>query len=162
MPEPMPRSWRELNALTLAYLGDGVYELWVRTHLLNNGHEKVKDLHRLATQYVCAATQAKLLHHILPHLDEQETSVVHRGRNAKGGHPKNTDVVTYRHATAFEALVGYWQLTGKTERMHWAFEQVDELLQQDDGEKVNGDAPKEDESSNGEFIPSPEHFDIDC
>lgn len=124
----MSRSWQEMNALTLAYLGDAVYELWVRTHLLTLGYEKVKDLHHMATEYVRASTQATLLHRILPQLDETESQVVHRGRNAKGGHPKSTDVVTYRHATAFESLVGYWQLTGKTERMLWAFEQLDGLL----------------------------------
>jgi len=138
----MPRSWQEMNALALAYLGDGVYELWVRTHLLNSGYEKVKDLHHLATKYVRAGTQAKLLHHILPYLDEQEVCVVHRGRNAKGGHPKSTDVVTYRYATAFEALVGYWQLTGKTERMLWAFEQVDKLIE--DSDEEGNDILKED------------------
>jgi len=135
-PNLMPRSWQEMNALTLAYLGDAVYELWVRTHLLTLGYEKVKDLHRLATEYVRASTQASLLHQILPHLDETESQVVHRGRNAKGGHPKSTDVVTYRHATAFESLVGYWQLTGKTERMLWAFEQLDELLRDSEKSRV--------------------------
>jgi ribonuclease-3 family protein len=128
-PHLMPRSWQEMNALTLAYLGDAVYELWVRTHLLTLGYEKVKDLHHRATEYVRASTQAALLHRILPQLDETESQVVHRGRNAKGGHPKSTDVVTYRHATAFESLVGYWQLTGNTERMLWAFQQLDELLE---------------------------------
>lgn len=128
----MTRSWQEMNALTLAYLGDAVYELWVRTHLLSLGYEKVKDLHRLATDYVRASTQARVLHQILPQLDETESQVVHRGRNAKGGHPKSTDVVTYRHATAFESLVGYWQLTGNTERMLWVFEQIDELFMDPD------------------------------
>lgn len=156
----MPRSWQEMNALTLAYLGDAVYELWVRTHLLSLGYEKVKDLHRLATKYVCAGTQAKLLHHILPDLDAQETSVVHRGRNAKGGHPKSTDVVTYRHATAFEALVGYWQLTDHTERMLWAFNQVEGCIM-DNEEKANGQLPTEEEIQDDEVL-NPEQFDIDC
>ena len=118
-----------MNALTLAYLGDAVYELWVRTHLLSLGHEKVKDLHRLATEYVRASTQAILLRKIMPYLDEAENQIVHRGRNTKGGHPKSTDVITYRHATAFEALIGYWQLTGQADRMQWAFEQVDEIIE---------------------------------
>lgn len=135
----MARSWQEMNALTLAYLGDAVYELWVRTHLLSLGHEKVKDLHRLAIEYVRASTQATLLHQILPRLNETESQVVHRGRNAKGGHPKSTDVVTYRHATAFESLVGYWQLTGNSERMLWAFEQLDELLVNSDKNPVSYD-----------------------
>jgi ribonuclease-3 family protein len=162
LPAPMPRTWQEMNALTLAYLGDGVYELWVRTHLLNSGYEKVNDLHHLATKYVRAGTQAKLLRHILPYLDEQEVCVVHRGRNAKGGHPKSTDVVTYRYATAFEALVGYWQLTGKTERMLWAFEQVDKLIE-DNSEEHAGDVAKADDILKdenvlkGEDVPKEEH-----
>jgi ribonuclease-3 family protein len=122
-----------MNALTLAYLGDAVYELWVRTHLLSLGYEKVKDLHQKATEYVRASTQSNLLHQILPLLDETENQVVHRGRNAKGSHPKSTDVVTYRYATAFETLVGYWHLTGQIDRMHWAFEQLDALLMNPEG-----------------------------
>ncbi|MDR3599615.1 MAG: ribonuclease III domain-containing protein [Desulfosporosinus sp.] len=125
------RNWQEMNALTLAYLGDAVYELWVRTHLLELGHEKVKELHKQAISYVRASTQAQLLHALLPDLDEIEHQIVLRGRNAKGGHPKNVDVVTYRHATAFESLVGYWQLNDRTERMQWAFAKVDGMLQEE-------------------------------
>ena len=142
-----------MNALTLAYLGDAVYELWVRTHLLSLGYEKVKDLHRQATEYVRASTQAALLHQLLPQLDETESQVVMRGRNAKGGHPKSTDVVTYRYATAFETLVGYWQLTEKSDRMIWAFEQLDELLihleknkagaQDDTGSRLEGNLERD-------------------
>ena len=133
------RNWQEMNALTLAYLGDAVYELWVRTHLLELGHEKVKEIHNQAISYVRASTQAQLLHALLPELDEVEQQIVARGRNAKGGHPKNVDVVTYRHATAFESLVGYWQLNGRIERMQWAFNRVDGLLQ-DDSSKETGNA----------------------
>lgn len=119
-----------MNALALAYLGDAVYELWVRSHLLDLGYTKVRELHKVAISYVRATTQASLLHRILPELDQVEQQVVLRGRNTKGGHPKNVDVITYRHATAFEALVGYWHLEGKVERMEWAFQQVSELLQE--------------------------------
>lgn len=119
-----------MNALALAYLGDAVYELWVRSHLLDLGYTKVRELHKVAISYVRATTQASLLHRILPELDQVEQQVVLRGRNTKGGHPKNVDVITYRHATAFEALVGYWHLEGKVERMEWAFRQVSELLQE--------------------------------
>ncbi|MCB8815648.1 Mini-ribonuclease 3 [Desulfosporosinus shakirovi] len=121
------RNWQEMNALTLAYLGDAVYELWVRTHLLELGHEKVKELHEQAISYVRAGTQAQVLHVLLPDLNEVEQQVVMRGRNTKSGHPKNVDVVTYRHATGFESLVGYWQLSGQTDRMRWAFDKVDEI-----------------------------------
>jgi len=124
----MKRDWQEMNALTLAYLGDAVYELWVRTHLLASGYVKVNELHRAATHYVRASTQAKVLQKILPDLYETENQVVMRGRNAKGGHPKNTDVITYRHATAFEALIGYWYLTGQTARMEWFFAQIDDIV----------------------------------
>jgi len=123
------KNWREMNALTLAYLGDAVYELWVRTHLLELGqHEKVKELHKQAVSYVRASTQAQVLHALYPELNEVEQQVVLRGRNAKGGHPKNVDVVTYRHATAFESLVGYWQLNRQNDRMEWAFNKVDDIL----------------------------------
>lgn len=115
------KSWQEMNALSLAYLGDAVFELWVRQHLLEQGLDKVRELHRKAVNYVRASTQAQILHRIMPELDETEQQVVHRGRNTKGGYPKNVDVVTYRHATAFEALIGYWYLEGKSERMDWAF-----------------------------------------
>jgi ribonuclease III family protein len=123
------RDWQEMNALTLAYLGDAVYELWVRTHMLEQGHEKVKELHKQVISYVRASTQAQILRALLPDLNEVEQQVVLRGRNAKGGHPKNVDVVTYRHATAFESLVGYWHLNRQNDRMQWAFNQVDDILQ---------------------------------
>lgn len=115
---------KELNPLALAYLGDAVYELWVRTHLLEQGIGLVHVLHKQATEYVRAGTQARALHRIMPALSEEETRIVLRGRNAKGGHPKNVDVVTYRHATAFEALIGYWHLNGENERIKWTFDQV--------------------------------------
>ncbi|HUS87996.1 MAG TPA: ribonuclease III domain-containing protein [Desulfosporosinus sp.] len=123
------RNWQEMNALTLAYLGDAVYELWVRTHMLELGHEKVKELHKQAVNYVRASTQARILGALLLDLNEVEQQVVLRGRNAKGGHPKNVDVVTYRHATAFESLVGYWHLNRQNDRMQWAFNKVDGILQ---------------------------------
>src|SRR5665648_78233 len=131
------RNWQEMNALTLAYLGDAVYELWVRTHMLELGHEKVKELHKQAVSYVRASTQAQILHVLLPELNAIEHQVVLRGRNAKGGHPKNVDVVTYRHATAFESLVGYWHLNRQNERMQWAFDQVDDIIQGESLKETN-------------------------
>ncbi|WP_088228422.1 ribonuclease III domain-containing protein [Desulfosporosinus sp. FKB] len=128
------RSWQEMNPLTLAYLGDAVYELWVRTHLLELGNEKVKELHKQAISYVRAGAQAQILQVLFPELDDVERKVVLRGRNAKGGYPKNVDVVTYRYATAFESLVGYWQLSGQAQRMQWAFSQVDGIIGKGPGE----------------------------
>ena len=117
-----------MSALALAYLGDAVYELWVRTHLLDRGYAKVRDLHNRAVNYVCAESQARVLRALLPELNETERQVVLRGRNTKGGYPKNVDVVTYRHATAFECLVGYWHIHGQEERLEWAFNKVDGIL----------------------------------
>lgn len=128
LPPKMNRNWQEINTLALAYIGDAVYELWVRNHLLELGIEKVQDLHKAAVSYVRAATQALVLHHLMPELTGEEQQAVLRGRNAKGSHPRNVDVVTYRHATAFEALVGYWHLEGRDERMAWAFGQIDGIL----------------------------------
>lgn len=118
-----------MNILTLAYLGDAVYELWVRTHLLEKGIEKAEDMHKHAVCYVQAKNQANLLKALLPELDEDEISVVMRGRNAKGHHPRNVDVLTYRHATAFEALIGYWHLTGNTARLQEIFARIESLME---------------------------------
>jgi len=123
------KSWQETNALALAYLGDAVYELWARTHMLELGYEKVNELHTHTVKYVCAETQAKIFHELLPKLNETEGQVAMRGRNTKGGHPKNVDVVTYRHATAFESLIGYWHISGQDERLQWALAKVDGIIQ---------------------------------
>lgn len=110
----------QLNSLALAYMGDAVYEQYVRHHLLQNGKVKPNNLHREATKYVSAKSQAKVIHHILAEglLTDQEVAVVKRGRNAKSGTiPKNTDVQTYRYSTAFEALIGYLFLGEKKTRL---------------------------------------------
>jgi ribonuclease-3 family protein len=109
---------KNLPALVLAYIGDAVYELYIRKHLVSSGLIKVDQLHKQAVKLVNAATQAQILHALLPHLSEDEASVVRRGRNAKSGSaPKNISVTEYRHGTAFEALIGYLHLSGKVERL---------------------------------------------
>jgi ribonuclease-3 family protein len=115
---------KQLNGLALAYIGDAVYEVYVRHHLLANGSVKPHQLHRQAIQYVSAKAQAKVLLALLEKelLTEEERAIVRRGRNAKSGTiPKNTDVQTYRYSTAFEALIGYHFL-GKNEK------RVEELI----------------------------------
>ncbi|RSK50449.1 Mini-ribonuclease 3 [Bacillus canaveralius] len=111
---------KQLNSLALAYLGDGVFELYVRRHLLQSGKVRPHFLHKEATIYVSAKAQARVIHHFLENsfLSQEEIAVVKRGRNAKSGTvPKNTDVQTYRYSTAFEALVGYLYLSGEEERL---------------------------------------------
>jgi ribonuclease-3 family protein len=110
----------QLNSLALAYMGDAVYEQYIRYHLLLKGTVRPNQLHRLSTQYVSAKAQSKVIHHLLDtsFLSEEETAVVMRGRNAKSGTvPKNTDVQTYRYSTAFEALLGYHYLSNNLTRL---------------------------------------------
>jgi ribonuclease-3 family protein len=111
---------KQLNGLALAYMGDAVFESYVRRHLLYSGKVRPNQLHRLATGYVSAKAQCRILFQFMSDklLDEEESAVVLRGRNAKSGTvPKNTDVQTYRYSTAFEALMGYLFLEGKLERL---------------------------------------------
>ncbi|MEH7376942.1 Mini-ribonuclease 3 [Neobacillus drentensis] len=111
---------KQLNSLALAYIGDAIYETYVRRHLLYSGKVRPNQLHRTGTTYVSAKAQSQILFQMMDHklLDEEELAVVMRGRNAKSGTvPKNTDVQTYHYSTAFEALMGYLYLTGKKERL---------------------------------------------
>ncbi len=123
----------QLNPLALAYLGDAVYELEVRKYLLDQGLVRVKQLHAAAVSMVKATTQAKVMHRLQSLLDEEESSVVRRGRNSKSGSPpKNTDVIDYRYATAFECLIGYWYLKGEQHKIDEAFQQALKVVEASD------------------------------
>lgn len=124
---------KQLNSLALAYMGDAIFETYVRRHLLYSGKIRPNQLHRAGTTYVSAKAQCQTLFQMMDDklLDEEELAVVMRGRNAKSGTvPKNTDVQTYHYSTAFEALMGHLYLTGKKERLEelvaQAFLYVDE------------------------------------
>jgi ribonuclease-3 family protein len=107
----------QLSPLVLAYVGDAVYELFVRTHLLRQ-EARVGDLHLAARELVRAATQARILRSLEPELREEEKRVARRGRNTKSGSiPKSATVSEYRHATGFECLLGYLFLTGQDDRL---------------------------------------------
>lgn len=111
---------KQLNSLALAYVGDAIYESYVRLHLLQQGNIRPNQLHQTGTKYVSAKAQASLLHKLFDEsfFSEEEMAVIKRGRNAKSGTvPKNTDVQTYRYSTAFEALIGYLFLNKEEERM---------------------------------------------
>ena len=107
----------QYGALTLAYIGDCVYELYVRSHLISDRVHKVNELHKTATKYVCAGAQAALFHRIEGLLTDEELDIFRRGRNTKSQVPKNADMQDYRAATGMEALIGYLYLQGETERM---------------------------------------------
>ena len=109
---------RTIPGLTLAYLGDCIYELIVRSVLVEQGIMHVSDLNKAAVAQVRAGAQAKLMQSIEPELTEDERAVFHRGRNAKSASiPKNASVAEYRTATGFEALLGYLYLQGRIGRI---------------------------------------------
>lgn len=127
-------------ALVLAYLGDAVYELYVRKYLVSCGYTKVDMLHRLAVRFVNAVTQAQVLHALAGILSEDEAAVVRRGRNSKSGSsPKNISVTDYRHGTAFEALIGYLHLSGREDRINEIFGIAREIvLSAEEGDNNEG------------------------
>ena len=104
------------GSLELAYLGDTVYDLHVRSHLVAKGG-RVGALHRQAVKFVCAHAQSEAFGRIAEMLTEAEAGVARRARNVKQSPPKNADAGEYHHATALEALIGYLYVTGQTERM---------------------------------------------
>lgn len=111
---------KEINVLVLAYLGDTVYEQFVRRYFIDKGISHVKDLQTLVIPIVQAKGQAFYLDRLMAEkfFTEEELSVIYRARNAKGhAHPKSCDILTYKHATALEAIIGYLQLIGNSNRI---------------------------------------------
>ena len=109
-----------INVITLAYIGDAVYEVYIREYLIKNGIAKVEELQKEAVKYVSAKSQAKILTYLMDNnlLDEVELDVVMRGRNYKRtSHPKNTDIITYKLSSGFEAMIGYLYLNNNKERL---------------------------------------------
>ena len=105
------------GSLELAYLGDSLYDLYVREHLIARGG-RVRALHRDAVHLVCAHAQSEALSRVEGLLTEAEADVVRRARNAHQSPPKNADPGEYHHATALEALIGWLYVTGQRERMN--------------------------------------------
>lgn len=110
----------EVNSLVLAYLGDTVYEGYVRRYLIDKGISNVNDLQKEAVKYVSAVKQAEFLKQMISvsFLNTDEIDIVMRARNYKTtSHPKSCDIVTYKYATGLEALIGYLKLENKKERI---------------------------------------------
>ena len=107
-----------LPPLVLAYIGDAVFELYVRILTAKEFNRPLKELHRHTVALVRASSQARMAHAIEPILEPDEHDVWRRARNAKSStHPRSADVLEYRHSTAFEAVLGYLHLCGRTERL---------------------------------------------
>lgn len=117
----------ELPPLLLAYVGDAVFELYVRQKLVAK-RLPIQHLHKAATRIVRAGGQEQALRIIEPHLREEEADVVRRGRNTKGRVPKNAEMAAYRRATGFEALLGWLHINNRAERLEelLAFLQIGE------------------------------------
>lgn len=124
-PRLSPDQIRAMSALALAHMGDCVYEILVRGWLCSGGLEVSANLHRETVLRVRASAQANALDAILPLLDEQETGVVHRGRNANIHMiPKGASRGEYRKATGLEALFGWLYLQGRTDRINVLFDHI--------------------------------------
>lgn len=109
---------RTYSPLTLAYIGDAVYDLVIRTIVVERGNTSANNLHKKTVRYVNAVTQARMIEALKDVLSEEERTIYKRGRNAKSHtSAKNASVIDYRKATGFEALCGYLYLTGRQERM---------------------------------------------
>lgn len=109
---------RTYSPLTLAYIGDGIFDLVIRTIVVARGNTSANQLHYHTSHVVKAATQAAMIQGLLKELTEEEENIYRRGRNAKSHTiAKNASVSDYRNATGFEALMGYLYLNDQTERM---------------------------------------------
>ncbi len=125
--------FNNINILSLAYLGDAVYELEIRKYFINMGIQKVNVLQKKALNYVSAKNQCKHINYLIDNslLEQSELDVVKRGRNAKViSHPKNTDIVTYKWATSLECLFGFLYIKNDIKRIKKLIEIIMEVENQ--------------------------------
>lgn len=118
---------REINVLVLAYIGDTVYEGYVRDYLVSKGISNVNDLQSLSIKYVSAKSQASFVKHLVEEniLTDDELDVFKRARNYKTArHPKNCDIVTYKNATGLEAVIGYLHYIKNDERIDYLMNNI--------------------------------------
>lgn len=120
------------NGLALAYIGDSVYEIYVRKHLLDCGYTKVNELHKHAIKYTSGEAQAKVIRHFKSKsiLNDEEMEYYKRGRNSNVPKVrKNIQRIDYLEGTGFEALIGYLYLSGKTDRMNVLMEYAIKVIE---------------------------------
>jgi ribonuclease-3 family protein len=118
----------QIKPLVQAYIGDCVYEQYVRSYLISKPYKSVHDLHKKATAFVKASAQAEILLHLQDELTAKESDIVRRGRNAHPHTvPKNADIGHYHLATGFEALIGYLHLTENFERLEYILQKSVEI-----------------------------------
>ena len=122
---------KTISPLAMAYIGDGVYEMVIRTYILTKFNGTLDKMHKKSSQYVKAVTQSSIINSIIENLSEKEQWIYKRGRNAKSASvAKNATMAEYRAATGFEALIGYLYLTGELKRaieiIKMGFDKLDE------------------------------------
>lgn len=116
----------QMSPLVWAYIGDSVYEQYIREYLVTNTKYKPHKLHMEATKYVKAGAQAKILKKLETELTDEELDIVRRTRNTQNHHlPKNASVTEYMYSTAFEGLIGYLYLTGQKERLKELLDKIE-------------------------------------
>ena len=111
---------RQVNVLVLAYLGDTIYEDYIREYLIKLGINNVNELQKKSVNYVSAKAQATILTRLINEneFNDEEMDIIKRARNNRSkSHPKSCDIITYKYATAFEALIGYLKLQNNNERI---------------------------------------------
>ncbi|WP_432667335.1 ribonuclease III domain-containing protein [Wukongibacter baidiensis] len=124
---------RTTPPLVFAYIGDAIYEIYIRTYIIRKYKLKLNELHKTATQFVKAGAQSKIVHVLEEELTEEEWKMVKKGRNQKSGSvAKNASVSDYRYATGFECLLGYLYLSDKKERVEEIISRSIEIIE---GEK---------------------------
>lgn len=123
-----------MNNLVLAYLGDAVYELYIREYLINNGIVKVNDLQNESLKYVSAKSQSSHLKRLIDNsfLTEEEIEIVKRGRNMSGHKKRNVDIVTYKKSTGLECLIGTLRIRNNNERI----KEIMDFIVGDDSESI--------------------------
>lgn len=124
----MDNKIKSMSPLVWAYIGDAVYELYIRNYLIETTNLKPNKLHIEAIKFVKAKAQANILENLQNFLTEEEKEIVRRGRNTQNHHlPKNAELKDYTYATAFEALIGYLYLTKQEERLQEVLQKVIEI-----------------------------------
>lgn len=122
----------KIRPLALAYLGDTILDLYVRSRIVEGTTLHPKEMHQLASSMVNASSQAKMMKHILDLLDEEEREVFRHARNQQSGTmPKNQSPIDYKWATGMEALLGYLYLKGREERLYQLMKEATDYLQEE-------------------------------
>ncbi len=122
---------RTMSPLVFAYIGDAIYEIYIRTYIINKYKLKVNELHKMSTDFVKAESQSKIVHALEAELTEEEWKIVKKGRNQKSGTAaKNASITDYRYATGFECLLGYLYLSGEKERVEEIISRAIEIIEE--------------------------------